>query len=226
MRTSFLALFAVICLAGGCTAPASPDQPTAAGMWIRDADEFLRQWDAAIRVLKQHRFRPDRQDTRAGVITTQPQVTGQVWEVWRRDCYVPYYQSEADLHTIRRIARVEFERRSEVGEYQVRVFVDVERLSMPERAVMLASGAMNMYGTAMPTTTGRTIGPQSDAYWVSLGRDAVLERRLLAEMTRGRREIAADLEPPPVAPPVPDAEPAQPEPEPPAMEEAPAATTD
>jgi hypothetical protein len=85
---------------------------------------------------------------------------------------------------------------------------------------------MNLYGTAMPTTTGRTIGPQRDRYWVSLGRDAVLERRLLAEMTRGRREVAADLEPPPVAPPLPAAEPGQPEPEPSAIEDAPPAATD
>lgn len=209
MRTWWVILTCLGCGWAGCAAPAGPEGPTAAGLWLRDAQAFDRQWDTALSVLRKHGFVPDRQDTRAGVITTLPLTSRQSWEFWRGDCCDRYYQAECDLHTVRRLARVEFERRSDLGEYQLGVLVDVERLSRPERAVMLASGAMNLYGTAMPTTAGRQPGLTSDIHWVSLGRDEVLERRLLTEMTRGLREVATGLQPPPPAPPLPAPEGAQ-----------------
>jgi hypothetical protein len=203
MRPAIIILASLGSLLAGCSAPLGSEEPTAAGLWLRDTDEFHRQWDTALKVLRQHRFIPDRQDSRAGVITTLPMTCGQSWEFWRQDAYHPYYRAEDDLHTIRRLARVEFERRSELGEYQLRVYVDVERLSMPERATMLASGAMDLYGTAMPTTAGRP-SAEAGVYWVSLGRDEVLERRLLAEMMAGRREAALGVQPPSPVPPLPE----------------------
>lgn len=69
------------------------------------------------------------------------------------------------------------------GVFRVTVQVDKERLSTPERQVTTTSGALGMFSARLPTTTGEvgraTLRRQR---WVPLGRDGLLESKLLGEL--------------------------------------------
>jgi hypothetical protein len=70
------------------------------------------------------------------------------------------------------------------GRYRVTVQADKSRYEAPERQVTTASGALAMFSEKTPTVEGLR-GPASrSVHWVPLGRDALLEEFLLAELSK------------------------------------------
>lgn len=169
-----LALFS----APGCQQPYQPDSPTFATSPGADFDAL---WDAALRVLRRRGFEPDRQDRAEGVIVTAPATTRQWFEFWRRDAVDAYSVLEASLHTIQRRVTVRIPR-DPIG---VDVQVEVLRLMTPERQVTTASGGLNLFASAVPTTEGERVVRSADAIgWEPLGRDAALEQAILDQILR------------------------------------------
>ncbi len=177
-----LALPAVLlALAGlpGCMDPPSEYGPVQADVFVEDEYHFEELWDTTLRVLRQWNLEPDRQDPRAGVITTKP-ITSQQWfEFWRYDAIGPYQWAEASLHTIQRVAVVKIDRTEERGRYRVTVKVEAFRHSSPERQVTTPSGALIMYSEKLPTEDGELLEPWEAVHWVRLGRDPRMEGVLL-----------------------------------------------
>jgi len=173
--------------AWGCVAPLQPLGRTAALVTVADGADFERLWEAGTRVLRKNRFQPTRQDRAAGVIQTRPSTTQSWFEFWRRDAADAYSFAEANLHTIRRTASIKMDRSQDSENYIISVRVDKERFSAPERQVTSAAGAIQMFGSQLPTRQGRLIGAAEARSWVSLGRDGPLESRLLAQIIRKYR---------------------------------------
>ena len=172
----------LIWAAWGCAAPTQPVGRTAAIVTVAEGADFERLWEASIGVLRKNRFRPTRQDRGTGTIQTHPTTTQSWFEFWRRDVADGYSFAEANLHTIRRTASIKMDRSEEPEDYIVSVRVDKERLCTPERQVTSSAGAIQMFGSRLPTTKGELISAGEARSWVSLGRDGPLESRLLAEI--------------------------------------------
>ncbi len=174
-RTSAALALLALTAVWGCHRPARPDTVTAAA--IGGGDDLTDVWNSTLSVLRKFDFQPDRQDRAAGVITTHPTTSMQWHEFWRQDVATAHDLLSASMHTIQRRVTVRFKRDAD---WTVEVQVDVYRLAMPETQITSASSVMHGFSGALPTTEGKMIEPgQSPKYWVNLGRDGVLEGRIL-----------------------------------------------
>jgi hypothetical protein len=204
MRTTVpfpVALVLVVALAGCITKPQNPsatqpataqdlattqpshwlDQPAPAGA---RADDFQRLWTAAEDVARDFLFRLDRQDYRAGVLTTRPMVSAQWFEPWRREVRTVEDRNESSLATVRRTIRFEFER-LEDGAYRVTPKVLVERQALAEQRITSAVGYRQYFRRPIRPQDRPRGTRESDVgiylpnrYWYPIGRDDAFERAL------------------------------------------------
>lgn len=177
--------------AGGATATdidplqGEPDywlkkQPTVS---VSDHD-FDRLWSSAEHVSESLLFTIDRRDRRLGLMTTQPDVSAQWFEPWRRELQTVRDMQNSSFAAFRRTIRWQFEQQG--GGYTVTPRVLVERETLAERRV---SGVLDrayfqrntndhFYGTH--ETDEGIILPQND--WYPIGRDYALENKLIELM--------------------------------------------
>lgn len=203
-ETPLLGLFVTGALfVAGCASDPSPVAPVAdSGMatdidpqtvepqyWLGrpavasvEGNDFDRLWNAADRVARDLLFKIDRQDRRAGVLTTAPTISAQFYEPWRRELQTADDLAESSVATIRRSIRFDFDK--EGDRYTVVPKVLVERQTISERRV---SGQLTrayfrrergQYGSR-ELDAGEAI---SDAYWYAIGRDEALEKRIAEKM--------------------------------------------
>jgi hypothetical protein len=151
---------------------------------IVTSHNFDRLWNAAADAARDRLFTIDRRDYRGGVLTTDPLVSAQFFEPWRRDATTASDVAESSLATIRRTIRFEFKRNADQT-FSVVPHVLVERYSSSERRI---TNAM-LYRAAFRRTTA-TGTRETDKgvelpqrYWYRVGSDPVLERHL-AEAVR------------------------------------------
>jgi hypothetical protein len=149
------------------------------------ADNFERLWRAAEHATRSHTFTIDRRDRRDGLLTSEPLVSSQFFEFWRRDVKTPQDSAAASLATHRRTLRFEFTQLPDGG-YQVTPKVLVERQAVVERritSVVLYRGAV----TGGPSGGGDAPRGTKEAdqgimiparYWYAIGRDPALEKSL------------------------------------------------
>jgi hypothetical protein len=147
-------------------------------------------WKASENALRQLGFRLDRDDLRSGLITSQPVVSSQFFEVWRSDVSTPDDAARSSLATMRRTVRLEFEQRSD-GTIQVVPKVLVEKQSIQERrttSVTLYRGALSRRESPRERPSGTKesdVGLHYPArFWYPVGRDTALERRLADDIGR------------------------------------------
>ncbi len=137
-------------------------------------------WNAADEVSRTLLFKIDRQDRRNGLLTTQPAVSAQWFEPWRRELQTQKDLADSSIATIRRTIRYEFSRQGD--EFVVTPKVLVERLAVAERRVSGALSrtyfrrdrSLNAYGTR-ESDEGIIL---ADSYWYPIGRDWALEQHL------------------------------------------------
>lgn len=142
-------------------------------------------FDAAVATLRDLRFDVDRTDRRFGVVTTEPLIASSVVEPWYRDNTTARQALESTLHKQRRTVRIELKPTADAppdgpaGAYQLQVVVDVERQYHPPRPIHTSALGRVTYRRAerryRPIETEAGI---EESYWLSLGRDELLERRL------------------------------------------------
>lgn len=173
--TLLLALGAVV---AGCHEPASPEGPTAQAV---AEDELETLWQASLAVLRLHDFEPERQDRAMGVIETVPTTSAQWGEFWRQDVADSHSLVESSLQTVQRQATVRFVR-GDSG-WTIEVQVGVSRLVAPDSQITSSSSVIRGFSGDLPTTEGRVVRTATDRRrWVSVGRDAAMEERLLARI--------------------------------------------
>lgn len=158
--------------------------PTAS---VNDAD-FQRLWNAASDVARDYGFKLDRLDMRGGVLTTDPRVSPQFFEIWRGDAGTPQAWVESSIAAVRRTLRFEFSRDESTGVTTVSPKVLVERQAQADRRVT----SVVQYRTAVsPAAVAERGSRERDAgveiptkYWYATGRDTELEEKLAGEIGR------------------------------------------
>jgi hypothetical protein len=151
-------------------------QEPVAGVVYRDFD---RLWNAAERVARDYLFSIDRTDYRGGLLTTEPMISKQFFEVWRKDVATSDDLAESSLATVRRTLRFEFER-SDDGNYVASPKVLVERYSLAERRLTAAMQYQSAFNGpqvigSREADVGRVL---PTAQWYATGRDYALERKI------------------------------------------------
>jgi len=141
------------------------------------SSNFEKLWDACANTARNYQFPLDRQDYRNGVLTTQPVISKQVFEPWRRDAGTAHGIWQSTLDTIRRTIRFDFVRADD-GSYIARPKVLVERLAQLQRRITSASEYTLVFtapGANVTTDQGVIIAAR---YWYAIGRDEAMERDL------------------------------------------------
>ena len=161
-------------------------QPAAAAASSQDFDALAEACQAAARTFF---FPIDRLDYRGGVIQTEPVVSGQWFEPWRRAQQTAADVAQSSLGTVRRTLRFEITRGgSPESGWTAVPKVLVERESLAERRIttslaynVLLRRDINAYGTR---ASDLGIEVPSD-YFYPTGRDPAMERKL-AEVIKSR----------------------------------------
>jgi hypothetical protein len=166
------------------------DQPAPASA---HANDFQRLWTASEDVARDFFFRLDRQDFRAGLLTTRPMVSAQWFEPWRRDVRTAKHRNESSLATIRRTAHFQFERLDD-GSYRVTPRVLVERQALAEQRITSAVAYQQYFRRPLRAQDRPRGTRESDVgvylpnrYWYPVGRDAALEKAFVEAI---EKEIA------------------------------------
>lgn len=167
-------------------------QPAAAQV---RADDFDAMWEACKSIARSYLFAIDREDFRAGLITTEPMISRQWWEFWRSDTGTLSDLMQNSTATVRRTLRFEVTRDQQAG-FTITPKVLVERLAVLERRITsVAQYRQAFAGPAAPSrfAVARDEEPTLDLparYWYPVGRDVKMERQVAARL-RGRLERGA-----------------------------------
>ncbi len=170
----------LIGLLTGCFRPVQHDYLSVQKLSLAsDAPERDRLWEAIQETLRRNRFRLDRVDRQAGVITTMPEVSQHFFEFWRHDVSTWPDFWEATLNPIRRWVAVTVTHGDDGSWQDVQVVVHKERLSSPDRQFNSTGAAYQYFGDKLPSTTGLIRVTKEYDRWLDLGRDHALEDDLL-----------------------------------------------
>ncbi len=180
------AVFAAMLLTstqGGCARHTEPIVP-AEQMRVGEP-EFAVVWEATTDVLRRYNFKLDRQDRRAGIITTEPLLGRHWFEFWRKDAVTSHSVAEGTAQTIYRTVTVEIARSD--GQYEPVVRVELTRSDRPEPQVTSTSEAFGLFHLPGDGGHRRRVGEgdpegQDSPTLTPLGRDEDLEQVLLAEI--------------------------------------------
>ena len=130
-------------------------------------------WEACERTARDYLFNIDRRDQRSGLLTTEPLITRQWWEFWRKDAGTFKDTQEATLANIRRTIFFQFKKVSD-GTYSVTPKVLVEKESKVD-----------------PKYKDDIEGPSS--YWYATRRDEVLEKRIADSIRKRVDKVAKEM---------------------------------
>jgi hypothetical protein len=141
-------------------------------------------WDAACRVLDDYYFKLDRQDRRAGVITTYP-LTGKQWfEFWRKDAVGDEELLENALHTIYRVVKVRITPTADdASRFIASVEVEVFRSNRANPSEGSFSAALSMIAGANYSERNMPEG-QPEGYLMNETGKAVIEKYALTDLGR------------------------------------------
>ena len=158
-------------------------------------DNYDEMWDACVEAARYRGFKPDLLDYREGILITQPLVSKQIFEVWRRDVVTLDDQVESTLATTRRIIRFEIEKEGDDdGPFRCVPKVLVQHYAAAERRIT----AIQRYREAFSLTNvqgskerdrGIDIPPE---YWYTTGRDAAMEKQFAEAIeSRVKKAVAS-----------------------------------
>lgn len=184
---------ALICLLVGCGCRSNAQvQLTSAYSFASSTDVLSAEqlFEAATDELRAGRFRLDRVDRRAGVITTFPEGSQHFFEFWRHDVATTRDFWEATINPMRRWTKISIQR-NEQAVSDIEVEVRKERFSAPDRQFNASGAAYNYFGYGLPATTGEESIDAKDERWIDVGRDSAMEDYLL---TRILRRVGVDRE--------------------------------
>lgn len=189
-------LLLILVLAGiamSCLGPRRSSYQSSQAVAIADrSPQADLLWEAAQETLRHHRFRLDRVDRRAAVITTLPETSQSLVEFWRHDVDTTPDLWEATLNPLRRWVKVSLLRGDEDMWNELALEVHKERLSSPDRQFNSTGAAYQYFGDSLPSTTGMVhVTPQDDV-WLDLGRDRAMEEYLLRAILE-RAGLDSDL---------------------------------
>jgi hypothetical protein len=191
-----IVLVVLAAMAAGC-APSYTEPVVAPPQLTGEQQAFEDVWQATLTTLRRYEFELDRQDRRAGTITTAPLVGKHITEFWRKDAATRTDALESTLQTIYRIVRVEIRPTApKAGAFAPQVQVSVYRSNRERQRVGSANDILygrrrpgragyveakpESHESAAPTATGEPVTAGIPAHFTPLGRDEKLEAKILA----------------------------------------------
>lgn len=151
------------------------------------AATFDALWDAGDAVARSLLFKPELEDRRAGLYQTEPMLSAQWFEPWRRDVRTVGGVVQSSLATIRRTLSIQIDR-DPSGGFVARPHVLIERYSLSERRVTNSASYRSVFRARTRRTPG-TGTPETDAglnlpdsFWYPVGNDPVLEQAVAEKM--------------------------------------------
>ncbi len=139
---------------------------------------------AAEDVLGKMHFTIDKADAERGLIRTRPLPGAQFFEFWRSDNVGAFNSTEANLHSIRRVAELNISQQG--GQLYIGCNVKVSRLSLPEQQISSSARAYRMFSQSSPAMQILALHPQQKKgmAWVDLGNDTMLATEILKRIEK------------------------------------------
>jgi len=189
----------LLCLAAaGCVKYTQP--PPQAVALTEPRRNFEAVWRASETVLRRHNFQLDRQDRRAGVITTFPLVGRYFLEFWRSDAVAPRDVLEGTVQSVFRTVTVTIRPEPDDPQrYTATTQVQVWRSDKQPPQVTSASQVPNIAGvTRRPSELDRSRyqgNIPSEQDMILIGRDEKLEARLDEQIAREAQRLLSGEQP-------------------------------
>ncbi|HUS74007.1 MAG TPA: hypothetical protein VMY06_13185 [Sedimentisphaerales bacterium] len=135
-------------------------------------------------VLGRMHFTIAKADTEQGSIRTKPLPGAQSFEFWRSDNVGAFNSTEANLHSIRRIAELGISQQG--GQLCISCDVKVQRLSLPEHEVTTTARAYEMFSPSNPVIQRLRLHSEQkeDMAWIELGTDRQLATDILKRIEK------------------------------------------
>lgn len=161
-----------------------------------DKSEYTRMYHAAMGVLRDYGFRLDRRSHRFGTVTTKDMGCSTVFEPWQRTNSTDLQAWESTINQQRRHAVITLEPTglesvtappstdSASKVYRLRVEVFLERVQMPTLYLPGSTSGHGVLGVLRSVPTEWADRGIDSPYWRPMGRDPLLEQRLLADIVR------------------------------------------
>jgi hypothetical protein len=130
-------------------------------------------------VLGKLHFSIDKSDANLGVIKTRPLAGAQFFEFWRKDNVGSFNSSEANLHSIRRIAELNIKQQD--THLCISCNVNTQRLNLPEQELRSNARAYDLFSQSSRTEQRLILNPEQKRgmVWVNLGNDTKLATVIL-----------------------------------------------
>lgn len=178
---SFFVLIACALIVDGCTEPyrnQTVEQICPAGIKKQQAMQIAED------VLGEMHFTIAKSDANLGVIKTRPLAGVQFFEFWRKDNVGAFSFTEANLHTIRRIAELNIKQQGSL--LCIRCSVNTQRLRLPERPMSSRSRAYDMFSSSSSSRQQLKLNPEQKEgmTWVDLGQDKQLATVILKRIEK------------------------------------------
>lgn len=144
-----------------------------------------RIWERTVAVLNHNHFSVGRESKLEGVIESDPRGGSSLFEPWHPDSVGFQNRLESTLQSVRRRVTVTFQSGSS-DLVLVSVKVDKEIEDLPGLAATHEGGATLSESRILDRDLSQLIGQTSPSRWISVGRDHLLENKLLGEIRGGR----------------------------------------
>jgi hypothetical protein len=148
-------------------------------LWQQTVDTV----DDYFKIAREERMRDDGGVVTDGRIHTYPETASTYLEPWRTDSTPGFERLHATFQSIRRLATVHIAPAADGYSIEIAVYKELEDVAQPEYSTVGAS-TLRYDGSLIRNESNAAGGPTTLG-WIPLGRDALLEQRMLAEL-KGR----------------------------------------
>ena len=178
---SVVLTIAIICCCAGCLS--TPPKAAAGGASTIQVSDSYRDslWERAVVVLNRNHFQVARESKLEGIIETEYRGGSNLLEPWHPDSVGYANRLESTLQSIRRRVVINMQSAGP-GLMTVLVRADKEIEDLPGIAANYEGGATFSESQPLNRDLNQVVGQSGPSRWLPLGRDPLLERRLLNEI--------------------------------------------
>jgi hypothetical protein len=173
-------------LISGCNST-QPKEPLEK-ICLTQTDKSVAMLTAEDILAKMH-FTIDKADSKLGIITTRPLSSAQFFEFWRSDVVGIKQALEANMHTTRRIVKVNFAK--DAQNLCINCTVSVYRLTLPEHSISSSAKVYTLFSES--TQQMQTLEPhkkqKKGMVWHDAGKDPDLAMLILDKI---KRQLSVD----------------------------------
>lgn len=177
-------LCASVLFSAGCLS-SPPKAPVNGGSVVQISDDQRDSvWERAVVVLNRNHFQVARESKLEGIIETDYRGGSSLMEPWHPDSVGFQNRLESTLQSIRRRVTINLQS-SGAGIMNVAVRVDKEIEDLPGLAANYEGGATFSENQPLNRDLDQVLGQSGPSRWLPVGRDPLLERKLLSEIHGG-----------------------------------------